>query len=624
MKKLLLAVFSITATFSLYAQREVPQERMEQIYEEVKTPYKYGLAVAPADNYHKIDCPTVFRQGDKWLMTYVVYNGKGGTDGRGYETWIAESDNLLEWRTLGRVLSYRDGKWDCNQRGGFPALPDMEWGGSYELQTYKGRHWMTYIGGEGTGYEAVKAPLYVGLAWTKGDISTAHEWESLDKPILSIHDKDAQWWEKLTQYKSTVYWDKDKTLGAPFVMYYNAGGRHPETDLKGERVGIALSKDMKTWKRYSGNPVFAHEADGTITGDAHIQKMGDVYVMFYFSAFEPSRKYKAFNTFAASYDLVNWTDWKGADLIIPSKNYDELFAHKSYVVKHDGVVYHFYCAVNNAEQRGIAIATSKPMGRSTVRFPKPEIKNRRQITTLNEDWKTWITEATHLKGNFMMRAKTVNIPHNWDDYYGYRQLTHGNLHGTAMYVKDFTADVKSGKRYFLRFDGVGTYATITVNGKDFGRHPIGRTTLTLDVTDELKQGVNRLEVKAEHPEMIADMPWVCGGCSSEWGFSEGSQPLGIFRPVVLEVTDEIRIEPFGVHIWNDEKAANVFVETEIKNYSKATETVELVNKLSNADGKQVFRLVEKVTLAPGEMKVIRQQAPVENLSLIPISEPTRP
>ena len=40
MKKLLLAVFSIATTFSLYAQREVPQERMEQIYEEVKTPYK--------------------------------------------------------------------------------------------------------------------------------------------------------------------------------------------------------------------------------------------------------------------------------------------------------------------------------------------------------------------------------------------------------------------------------------------------------------------------------------------------------------------------------------------------------------------------------------------------------
>ena len=113
MKKLLLTFLSIAAVCcSLYAQREVTQERMEQIYEEVKTPYKYGLAVAPTDNYHKIDCPTVFRQGDKWLMTYVVYNGKTGTDGRGYETWIAESDNLLDWRTLGRVLSYWDGKWD--------------------------------------------------------------------------------------------------------------------------------------------------------------------------------------------------------------------------------------------------------------------------------------------------------------------------------------------------------------------------------------------------------------------------------------------------------------------------------------------------------------------------------
>ena len=119
-----------------------------------------------------------------------------------------------------------------------------------------------------------------------------------------------------------------------------------------------------------------------------------------------------------------------------------------------------------------------------------------------------------------------------------------------MYIKDFildkfqfsTPDSRLLRRYFLRLR-VGTYATIKVNGHDFGRYPVGRTTLTLDVTDALKQGTNRLEVKAEHPEMIADMPWVCGGCSSEWGFSEGSQPLGIFRPVVLEATDEIRIEP---------------------------------------------------------------------------------
>lgn len=65
----------------------------------------------------------MFREGDSWYMTYVVYNGKTGQDGRGYETWLAKSSDLLHWKTLGRVLAYRDGKWDCNQRGGFPHLP---------------------------------------------------------------------------------------------------------------------------------------------------------------------------------------------------------------------------------------------------------------------------------------------------------------------------------------------------------------------------------------------------------------------------------------------------------------------------------------------------------------------
>lgn len=606
MNKLFTTLLFTLSFIPVLAQTQVPQSRMQEIYEEAKTPYKYGLAVVPTDNYHKIDCPTVFREGDKWYMTYVVYNGKSGTDGRGYETWIAESDDLLKWHTLGRALSYRDGEWDCNQRGGFPALTDMEWGGTYALQPYKGKHWMTYIGGEGTGYESVKAPLYIGLAWTDKNIGTAHEWESAKKPIMSIHDKDAQWWEKITQYKSTVYWDKSKRLGQPFIMFYNAGGKHPETGLKGERVGIALSKDMKKWKRYEGNPVFTHEAEGTITGDAHIQRMGDVYVMFYFSAFEPSRRYKAYNTFAASYDLVNWTDWTGSDLIIPSKDYDNLFAHKSYVVKHKGIVYHFYCAVNEYEQRGIAVATSKPMGRSAVRFPKPEVKNRRELISLNEGWQTKIGDNTPYI--------TVNIPHNHDDYAGYRQLTHGNLHGTAMYIKDFTTQKQANKRYFLRFEGVGTYATIKLNDKDYGRHPIGRTTFTLDVTDAIAAN-NHLEIKVEHPEMIADMPWVCGGCSSEWGFSEGSQPFGIFRPVTLEVTDELRIEPFGVHIWNDDKAQTVFVDTEIHNYTTANQVIEVVNKLSNADGKQTFRLAKNVTLRAGETKVIRQSASVQNAIL---------
>ena len=621
--------------------QELTQQELQSVYDEVRTPYKYGMVVAPVDNHHKIDCPTVFREGDRWLMTYVVYNGKDGLDGRGYETWLAESDDLLRWTTLGRVLSYPADttRWDSNQRGGFPALIDWTWGGSYQMQTYKSRHWMTYIGGRGTGYEAVRAPLNIGLAWTTTDLSVAHEWESMaERPLLSIDDADVQWWEKLVLYKSTVYQlDKDdqqrlrrlglKTKTPRFLMYYNAGGVNPANDLKAERIGIAVSRDMRRWERYSGNPIYAHEAPGIITGDAQIVKMlpsslastsSPLYVMFYFSAYNPARKYNAYNTFAVSRDLVHWQDWQGEDLIWPTKDYDNMFAHKSYVLKHEGVVYHFYCAVNKAGQRGIAVATSVPMGRSSVAFPKPEEKGRRVVTMLNDQWTT-VLHAADAVGH-ADTTLTVNLPHNWDDYYGYRQLRHGNLHGSAVYTKTFTATKVPGRRYFLQFEGVGSYATVTLNGTTWPRTPIGRTTYTLDVTDALQDN-NLLTVVANHPTMITDMPWVCGGCSSEWGFSEGSQPLGIFRPVSLVETADVRVEPFGVHVWNNERCDSVFMETEVRNYGTTVRELEIVSKLAKSSGKTAFRLTEKITLQPGEMKVVSQCSSLTDAQLWSLEDP---
>ena len=624
MKKIL-TVLLATLTITIAAQ-DISQEEMQRIYQEVCTPFKYGMVVAPTDNYHKIDCPTVFRKGDKWLMTYVVYNGKDGTDGRGYETWLASSDDLLHWKTDGRILSYKDDGWDMNQRGGFPALIDWTWGGSYTIGTFKGKHWMTYIGGHGTGYEAVREPLNIGMAWTKGDITQAHEWQSSDKPLLSINDKDAQWWEKLVQYKSTIYEvnnekGKVNNLLPPelrnchFVMFYNAGGLNPENKLKAERIGIALSNDLRKWKRYEGNPVFANEVGGIITGDAQIAKMGDLYVMFYFKAYDPSRKYNAFNTFAVSRDLIHWQPWDGEDLIWPTKPYDEMFAHKSYVVKHNGIVYHFYCAVNNDQQRGIAVATSIPMGRSAVRFPEPELKGKRHIISLNNDW-----TARCSVGRDTIAAH-INIPHNFDDYYGYRQLRHGNLHGSAIYNKVFNTDKNKDKRYFLQFEGVGTYATVTLNGHQYPKELVGRTVWTLDVTNILRAGNNELSILVDHPAMQTVSPWVCGGCSSEWGFSEGSQPFGIFRPVTLIETDVVRIEPFGVHIWNNAACDTIFIETEVKNYSTDPRTFELVNKFAQANGKTVFRLSENLRLKPGETRVVRQVSAVSDVHRWNLEDP---
>ena len=627
-KRLVLLSLLVFGGITAFAQK-ISKNVMQKIYDEVKTPYKYGMVVAPEDNYHQIDCPMVYREGNRWFMTYVVYNGKDGTDGRGYETWLATSDDLLQWKTLGRLLCYADKGWDMNQRAGYPALIDWTWNGSYEMAKYKGRHWMSYFGGEGTGYEAIRKPLNMGMASTKGDITQAHPWETSSSPVLSINDKSAQWWEKLTHYKSTVYWDKNKTLGKPFVMFYNAGGINPANQLKAERIGIALSSNMTSWrrlplrtaKRKTGNPVFFHEAPGIITGDAQIVKFPHYYVMFYFSAYNPERKYNAYNTFAVSRDLVNWQDWDGADLVYPSKPYDDMFAHKSYVLKHQGVVYHFYCAVNHAGQRGIAVATSVPMGRSQVSFPTPEKKGKRQIVSLNQDWQVTFGKTSEDSITKKMGTFRVNVPNNLDDYYGYRQLKHGNLHGTATYEKHFSVHKQTGKRYFLQLEGVGTFATVKVNRKSYPKELVGRTSFMLDISDALREGDNTLNIKVEHPAMQTNNPWPCGGCSSEWGFSEGSQPFGIFRPVSLIETDEVRVEPFGVHVWNNEVCDSVFVDTEVKNYSDHEQTIEVISKLALSSGKTAFRQAGKITLKAGETQVVRHQAKVSDAHLWGITDP---
>ncbi|RXK58176.1 DUF4982 domain-containing protein [Lacibacter luteus] len=229
---------------------------------------------------------------------------------------------------------------------------------------------------------------------------------------------------------------------------------------------------------------------------------------------------------------------------------------------------------------------------------------QRQDISLNENWLTIATSndqqlpANTYQATINSNWKKVNVPHNWDQYEGYRRLLHGNRHGDSWYRKTFTStQTKTGKRFFLFFEGVGSYAAVYLNNKKVGEHIGGRTTFTLDVTDVIKTDgtTNRLAVRAYHPSNIQNLPWVCGGCSDERGFSEGSQPMGIFRPVHLIVTNDVRIEPFGVHAWADitEKEVQLNIATTLKNYSQKKRDIVVEHRLIDANGKEVKKIVEK-------------------------------
>ncbi|BET68328.1 hypothetical protein ASA1KI_32460 [Opitutales bacterium ASA1] len=325
----------------------VPDEVMQRVFDEVKTPYKYGVVVRGEEN-ELVDCPNVFRREGTWYMLYAANRDKIG-----YQTFLARSDDLLTWEKLGPVLSFSKQGWDAWQADAGLSLYDTDWPGTHEIRTHDGKYWMTYIGGALQGYET--DPLSIGIATT----TTPHEpreWTRLPQnPILSPEQSDVRWWETSTLYKSAVIHDPAETLGWPFVMYYNA--KFPPDG--NEFIGMAVSRDMVSWIRYGDDPVIRNKGTSrwAISGDPQIARIGEVWVMFYFGAFW---KPNAFDTFACSYDLVNWTKWEGPHLVEPSEPWDKQFAHKPWLLKHDGVVYHFYCAVGD-QGRVIALATSKDL-----------------------------------------------------------------------------------------------------------------------------------------------------------------------------------------------------------------------------------------------------------------------
>ncbi|WP_175414735.1 malectin domain-containing carbohydrate-binding protein [Nibricoccus aquaticus] len=257
--------------------------------------------------------------------------------------------------------------------------------------------------------------------------------------------------------------------------------------------------------------------------------------------------------------------------------------------------------------------------------PEPSLAPRTEIA-LTDNWRTAYDEsdpekfAASTSPNFDDTAwKTVSIPHNWDDYQGFRQVKAGHLYGHAWYRTTATlpaSALSADRRHFLFFEGVGAYATVWVNGKLIGKHGGGLTTFTLDVTDALNTDgkPNIIAVRADHTPGIRDLPWVNGGSERAYGFAEGSQPFGIHRPVRLVSTSSVRVEPFGTQIFADRETlsasnATVHVRTELKNHGATPQSIRLVSKLRETSKQVVTEISSDITLAPGETKTAAQTLP---------------
>lgn len=326
----------------------VTKAEMREVYEKIKTPVKLG----PVMKWEKefTDSATVFKKDGVFYMCFISISKDVSISG--YETHMARSADLKYWEYMGKVLRRNDyNHWDSKQCAGYTAFPDIRYEGEGQLEMVNGMYYLSYLAGNSDGYEP--DPLYMGLV-KSSDPTDGEQYIRLENPILRPEDPDARPGEEKTLYKSFLFRDPLNSTGYPYVNVYNA-----KDHLDRERIYLAVSRDGETWERYGDRPVLdlvTDDPDGIITGDPQIVLIDDIYVMLFFHY---RRGYPAQDTFACSRDLVNWTPWDGEPLVTAEYPFENIHAHKPWFIRHNGKNYHFYCAVNDQNERFIALATSE-------------------------------------------------------------------------------------------------------------------------------------------------------------------------------------------------------------------------------------------------------------------------
>jgi len=314
------------------------------------TPFKYGklvLSAAPekdAFDSRSVDCPFVFAHGGQFYMAYIGY------DGTGYQTGLASSRDLVNWRREGCILK-RD-----------PASPvtrynvAMNWivrenplRSPGALKKIRGRFVGAYHAYPNAGYES--GPAVIGLCWSDDLL----HWE-LDEPCL--RPQDGATWERGGLYKPCLVEDKGR-----FYLFYNA--KTAEASHWQEQTGVAVSSDLKTWNRYEQNPIIANGGPGSpderFASDPCVVTDGDIWAIFYYGL---DARGKARDLLALGRNPFHPEKASAILIDVGSPgSVDETYAHKPSVVYHDGALYHFYCAVSGKdpnEVRGISVARSRP------------------------------------------------------------------------------------------------------------------------------------------------------------------------------------------------------------------------------------------------------------------------
>jgi beta-galactosidase len=177
----------------------------------------------------------------------------------------------------------------------------------------------------------------------------------------------------------------------------------------------------------------------------------------------------------------------------------------------------------------------------------------------------------------------------------------------------FVPSSAQGKSIGLNFGGIYRDGVVFINGRFIAQHPSGYTAFRLDITSDVRYGVNN-EIA-----VFVDPRWFEG-----W-FYEGG---GIYRHVRLIVTDKLHVAPWGAFVIakipgaiaygspvGDRAVAKLTIQTTIRNHYGTSRTFTLESQVIDPEGKIVASASSSESLAAGQQATYSQHAALQGARL---------
>lgn len=236
-----------------------------------------------------------------------------------------------------------------------------------------------------------------------------------------------------------------------------------------------------------------------------------------------------------------------------------------------------------------------------------QAQSGRQVIPFNDHWQFKKGAGDYAKEPDFINAdwEDITVPHTYNRTD--MQLDKNFYTGDAFYRKSFKSNPEwKGRRIFLRFEGVGSVATIYLNGKYLTEHKGSYAAFAFEITNSLNWDKENILLVKTTNEARKDVIPINHFLFPIYG--------GIYRPVSLIATNKVNITTTdyaspGLYITQKKvssKQAEIGLKTKIENREKLHKKIILQTRIKDTSGKQILVANKEIAVSPQGITEVEQ------------------